>query len=317
MASIAKHPLSLKLECGNCRDQSQGFYEDFAHGDMVCTSCGMVVGDRIIDTRSEWRTFSNDGGTAQDDPSRVGGPSNPLFDGDQLDTIISVKDGFTGASRELSRLQGRANAKPGEKALHQHFKTIGVLCERIGLTRAISDRAKQLFKLADDERLIRGKGAEPLQAACIYLACKEANVPRTYKEIMSLTMVHKKDIFKAMKALMPYLERMSSPSTEDFTGRFCSHLNLDAYIQNQVLHAVKRVKELGIADGKSPVSVVSACIYLVAALFPALRKQTKDIAFVSGMSEGTIKGTYKELYEYRKELIPADLHNALINLPNP
>ena len=27
---------------------------------MICTECGLVVGDRVIDVSSEWRTFSND-----------------------------------------------------------------------------------------------------------------------------------------------------------------------------------------------------------------------------------------------------------------
>ena len=45
--------------------------EDFRSGDVVCGNCGLVLGPRIIDTRSEWRTFSNDDGGG-DDPSRVG-----------------------------------------------------------------------------------------------------------------------------------------------------------------------------------------------------------------------------------------------------
>ena len=27
-----------------------------------CSECGLVVGDRVIDVGSEWRTFSNDKG---------------------------------------------------------------------------------------------------------------------------------------------------------------------------------------------------------------------------------------------------------------
>ena len=62
-----------------------------------------MLGDRIIDTRSEWRTFADDDNG--DDPSRVGAASNPLLKGSQLDTIISGKDNYTGKSKELSRTQ--------------------------------------------------------------------------------------------------------------------------------------------------------------------------------------------------------------------
>ena len=32
--------------------------EDYRAGDMICSECGLVVGDRVIDVGSEWRTFS-------------------------------------------------------------------------------------------------------------------------------------------------------------------------------------------------------------------------------------------------------------------
>jgi len=41
---------------------------------------------RVIDVGSEWRTFSNE--KAGSDPSRVGGPENPLLNGSDLSTMI-------------------------------------------------------------------------------------------------------------------------------------------------------------------------------------------------------------------------------------
>jgi len=60
--------------------------EDYRAGDQICSQCGLVVGDRVIDVGSEWRTFSNEKANA--DPSRVGGPENPLLNGSDLTTII-------------------------------------------------------------------------------------------------------------------------------------------------------------------------------------------------------------------------------------
>ena len=33
---------------------------DFAAGDVVCTACGVVLSDRIIDETAEWRNLPND-----------------------------------------------------------------------------------------------------------------------------------------------------------------------------------------------------------------------------------------------------------------
>lgn len=45
----------------------------------------------MIDVGSEWRTFSNDKSGA--DPSRVGGPENPLLNGSDLSTMIGPGTG--------------------------------------------------------------------------------------------------------------------------------------------------------------------------------------------------------------------------------
>lgn len=54
--------LAVRLICPECRDTSPNIVEEFGSGDLVCGSCGLVLGDRIVDTRSEWRvgtlTFS-------------------------------------------------------------------------------------------------------------------------------------------------------------------------------------------------------------------------------------------------------------------
>ncbi len=314
MASPDPRHLSYRLHCPNCQNKIVNIHEDFSAGDLVCMSCGMVLGDRIIDTRSEWRTFSSDTGNT-DDPSRVGGPSNPLLSGDQLDTMISAKDGFTGMSKELGKLQGRATFKAGEKSLLSSFKNISIMCERIGLPKVIADRAKQLFKLVEDERIFKGRGTEGAVAACIYIACREAKVPRTFKEISALTMVSKKEIGRCCKAMAPFLERMCSPSTEDFMARFCNHLNLGMEVQKVAIHVSVKVKEIGCADGKSPISVASAGIYLVSHLFPSSKKSPKDISFVSGVSEATIKNAYKDLYPHRQKIVPPELQSMIQYLP--
>lgn len=47
--------LAIRLICPDCRDPNPKLAEEFSSGDLVCQSCGLVLGDRIVDTRSEWR----------------------------------------------------------------------------------------------------------------------------------------------------------------------------------------------------------------------------------------------------------------------
>lgn len=50
--------LAVRLICPECRDPNPNIVEEFGSGDLVCGNCGLVLGDRIVDTRSEWRVSS-------------------------------------------------------------------------------------------------------------------------------------------------------------------------------------------------------------------------------------------------------------------
>ncbi|KAK0529409.1 transcription initiation factor IIB [Tilletia horrida] len=191
--------LNVRLICPDCKVDPPNIEESFATGDLVCTDCGMVVGDRIVDTRSEWRTFSNEDG---DDPSRVGQASNPLFDGltDKLDTRISFRDGGSGTSRDLQRTAQRMQGTRDRHMLDA-FEDIQRKCDSVHLPRTVSDIAKQAFRRCEEERILKGKRPEAIIAAAIYVACKMAKVPRTFSEICALTSVNKKLIGQCFKEM--------------------------------------------------------------------------------------------------------------------
>ncbi|EIE77922.1 hypothetical protein G6F57_006045 [Rhizopus arrhizus] len=292
--------LNINLMCPDCKIVPPHIVEEFASGDLVCGDCGLVLGDRIIDTRSEWRTFANDEG---DDPSRVGAAANPLLDGNQLDTVISRRDGGTGAAKDLNKVHGRATAIKGERNLVQAYKEIGAMCDSISLSKIVSDTAKQLYKRVEDEKLLRGKSSDAIIAACIFIACRQEKVGRTFREICALTRVPKKEIGRCCKSLQLKLQTNTTiMNSEDLMLRFCSNLQLANYVQKAGIDLVKRVKELGTLAGKSPISVAAACIYLVSYLYRQ-PKATREIAHVAGVSEVTIKTAYKTLYAEKESLL--------------
>ena len=133
------------------------------------------------------KTFANDEG---DEPSHVSAAMDPLMDGmEQLDTVISICDGGLGIARELQRAAPRGQASRSERNLMQAFCDISSWCDQFSLPKTISDIAKQLYKRSDEEKLLRGKNLDAVIAACIFIACLQAHVPRTFREICNLTHV--------------------------------------------------------------------------------------------------------------------------------
>lgn len=189
----------MHMICKDCKEIPPNIHEEFSSGDMVCGSCGLVLGDRIVDTRSEWRTFSNDDQN-NDDPSRVGDGANPLLNGSQLQTTIAFGDGGA-KSRELHRAQNKATHDKGTKTLLAAYKEIGALCDAWHIPKNVSDTAKHLFKMVNDAGAFRGKSQDVVIAGCIFIACRQCQVPRTFREIFALTKVSKKEIGRIFKSL--------------------------------------------------------------------------------------------------------------------
>ncbi|TDL29658.1 transcription initiation factor IIB [Rickenella mellea] len=307
--------LAVRLICPECRDPNPNIVEEFGSGDLVCGNCGLVLGDRIVDTRSEWRTFANDEG---DDPSRVGAAMDPLLDGhEQLDTVISFRDGGSGIARELQRAASRSQSSRSERNLMSAFRLISSWCDQFTLPKTISDIAKQLYKRSDEEKLLRGKNLEAVIAACIFIACRQAKVPRTFREICDLTHVSKKTLGQCYKALeqafnlTPGAQAQASSSSanapsatgaEDLLIRYCNHLDLPPNVQPICADIIKEARKHGIADGRSPVSIAGGAIYFTCHLL-GKPKSAREISLVAGVSEGTIRLVYRLYYAEKEKLV--------------
>ena len=45
--------LAVRLICPDCQDPVPNLVEEYASGDIVCRDCGLVLEDRVFDTRDE------------------------------------------------------------------------------------------------------------------------------------------------------------------------------------------------------------------------------------------------------------------------
>ncbi|EJD01543.1 cyclin-like protein [Fomitiporia mediterranea MF3/22] len=309
--------LAVRLVCPECRDPNPNIIEEFGSGDLVCGTCGLILGDRVVDTRSEWRTFANDEG---DDPSRVGAAIDPLMEGmEQMDTVISYKDGGSGVARELQRAASRSQNTRSERNMLQAFRDISSWCDQFSLPKTISDIAKQLYKRADEEKLLRGKSLDAVIAACIFIACRQAHVPRTFREMCTLTHVPKKTLGQCYKTLEKAFNLAAAGSNnttqnsrpdpaatttnpQDLLARYCNHLGLPHLVQSTASEIISIGKEHAFTDGRSPISIASGSIYFTTQLL-GVPMTMKDLCENAGVSESTVKLVFKIYCENRDVVV--------------
>ncbi|KAF6164654.1 hypothetical protein GIB67_032882 [Kingdonia uniflora] len=290
--------------CTECKRNTEVVF-DHSAGDTVCSECGLVLESHSIDETSEWRTFANEAG--DNDPNRVGGPSNPLLNEGSLTTVISKANGASGGDN-FPRWQNRGSNP--ERTLVLAFKNIAVMCDRLGLVPTIKNRANEIYKKVEDQKSIRGRNQEAILAACLYIACRQEDKPRTVKEICSVVNgATKKEIGRAKEYIVKQLELEDGKAVEmgtihagDFLKRFGSHLNMSIQAVKAAEEAVKKSEELDIR--RSPISVAAAVIYMITQLSEQ-KKILRDISNATGVAEGTIRNSYKDLHPYASRIIPS------------
>lgn len=338
--------LNVRLMCRECCEDPPDLREDHASGDLLCGSCGLVLQERSIDTSSEWRTFSNDD-QGNDDPSRVGDGPNALLNGAQLNTNIAFGDGGMKA-KDLHRAQNKANLDKGNKSLLQAYKQIGALCDGWQLPSTVSDTAKHLYKDAEESRIFKGKGQDALIAGCVFLACRRNGVPRSFREVMDLTKVTKKEIGKTYKMLEDFIRQRDKQKSAsktavapdgkfrassanffvpllnllvynnayttttadpaDLCQRYCSMLDMDQRSTNVAIALATVMTKTGALAGRSPLSSAAACIFM-ASMLMGQAKTPKDIMAVAKVSDSTIRHAYKLLYAEKEKLLTEEIIN--------
>ncbi|KAL9260508.1 Transcription initiation factor IIB-2-like protein [Drosera capensis] len=314
--------------CPDCKRSTEVVF-DHSAGDTVCSECGLVLESHSIDETSEWRTFANESG--DNDPNRVGGPSNPLLSDSGLTTMISKTKGSGGDSLPsgLGRWQSRGSA--ADRNLLHAFNVIATMADRLGLVTTIKDsneclpslkignqagldRANEIYKKVEDQKPLRGRNQDAILAACLYIACRQEDKPRTVKEICSIANgATKKEIGRAKEYIVKQLELEMGQSMEmgtihagDFLKRFCSHLAMSKQAVKAAEETVQKSEELDIR--RSPISLAAAIIYIITQLSEE-KKAVKDISLVTGVAEGTVRNVYKDLYPHLSKIIPNSYAN--------
>lgn len=214
------------------------------------------------------------------------------------------------------------------------------MCDQYSLPRSVSDTAKMLYRRCEEEKLLRGKQPDAIVAACLFIACRQAAVPRTFREIVDLTNVPKKQIGQCYKALERAFNltpgatasnpgghaagetnpgssgnatgasgelpggagSTNSTSPEDLMARYCNYLALPPALQAYCADVAGRARARDVGSGRSPVSIASGIIYFTAMLF-GYSVSLKEIGATAGVSEGTIKLVYRLLWADREALV--------------
>ena len=275
-------------------------------GYIVCTECGIHNGN-IIDHTAEWRYYGSEDSKSSD-PTRCGGPINPLLPKSSMGTYI-------GGNKfgSLQRLHSW-NAMPSdERSLWHVFEDINIKTQNSGLVAKIKDEAKMYYKMLSTKSeciegiLTRGTVREGIKAACLFVACKNNGVPRSSVEISKMFGINPTDVTKGLKKFIEIEMKkdiqinVNVSNPQDFVKRYCSKLLISKKIEKIALIISKRAQRLGIVKDYTPPSIAAGIIYLIIVAFQ-LNITKVTLKEKLSVSDVTVSKCYKKLWEHRDKL---------------
>lgn len=289
-----------KKSCPECDGR---LYRDYARGELICGSCGLVINEKQIDQGPEWRAFDS---KQQSERARTGAPMNPLLHDKGLSTEIGWKNRDASGVylpmkkrsqmyrlRQWQRRIRVSGATERNKMLA--FQEIGRVSARLELPEHIKEDASIIYTRTAEKNLIRGRSIESVAAASLYAACRKNHIPRTLDEIAQESSVHRKHIGRTYRFLMRELKMSLKPTSPvDYIPRFCGMLDLERKVELKAIEIVDRAIKEELTSGRGPTGVAASAIYIAATLTGERRTQ-REIAEITGVTEVTIRNRYKEM----------------------
>ncbi|MHA1859950.1 MAG: transcription initiation factor IIB [Candidatus Asgardarchaeia archaeon] len=300
MRKAPKKPAFICPECGGT-----DFVKDYERAEIICTNCGLVIKDRIIDEGPEWRAFDPE---QLENRSRVGSPTTLMMHDKGLSTFIDWrnKDCYGNSLSpvrraqvyRLRRWQRRVRISDAtERNLAYALSEIERISSALGIPKTVCEDAAVIYRKAIEKRLIRGRSIEGVAAAALYASCRKFSVPRTLDEIATVARVSKKEIGRSYRFLSREL-KISVPPTNPiyYVPRLVYELGLSGDVQEKAIEILKVAAKHGLTSGRGPTGIAAAAVYVASVLLNR-RCTQREVAEAAHVTEVTVRNRYKELIQ--------------------
>lgn len=280
---------------------------DSSRGEVLCSSCGMVITDKVEDTTPEQRS-----NTIEDynNNTRNGMASALSIHDKGLSTIIgntdrdalgnSMSSYMKGTFNRLRLWDSRSRSNSQERNLRTAFIVLGTAKSKLDISDTLIERAAYLYRKAINKNITRGRTITGMILSALYVSCRESNVPRTLQEIANSGNISFKDLSRHYRVFVKALDlQVDSFIPSEFVSKIGTSVGLSEKGKRDALGILYKAQNLGVTDGKNPVSLAATAIFLSAVLNEEKIPQHK-IASASGVSTVTIRNNSKIL---RKKLM--------------
>jgi len=289
-------------ECG-----SINLIHDYETHETACANCGLVIRDQEMDRGPEWRAFDPE---QKEKRIRTGPPETITIHDMGLSTIISHTD-YDAFGRKLPastkyerkrlrKWQRRVRASDAtERNLATAMTEIDRISDHLSLTQPFKEEAALIYRKAIKAGLVRGRSITAVVAACLYAACRIKGQPRSFEEIAKVSRLRRKEIARCYRTLYWKLNlEVPTVNALDHIEKTAKKADITRKSQAIAENIIRQAQRIQLTDGKSPVGVVAAALYIACTKTgedKTRRKNQRAIARAANVTEVTVRNLYKPL----------------------
>ena len=290
------------IKCSVCSRMKTAI-TDPESGEVICSCCAMVISEYILGIANpEWCAFTTEesnnkaitGTPVSLSPHDMGiatiiGRPSKDASGKRLDT--NTRTLFKRLRTWDSRIQ-----LDSSRNLQKVLSYLNMLKDKLGLSDSIVEKTAYLYRKVEDSGLIKGRTISGMLAACVYVACRQSDTPRTLKDVAAKSNIKRKVIARNCRSVIQGLD-MTTPVFDPMkcivkvasAARVSERTKRHAFI---MMNELLRRKTL--TSGKDPMGLAASILY-IACKETGENKTQKNMAKAAGVTEVTIRNRIRDL----------------------
>ena len=283
------------IKCPNC-GSSDSITFDHERGFHVCTRCGFVIEDMIIDQGPEWRAYTTEDRMERE---RTGSPITAKVHDYGITTKIGyprVKD--KARIHRLIVMHNKLRVPAKERKLVTYLSVLNSEASKLNLPDYVKETAALLTRRIIEEGKAKRIDMYTLIAGILYYSCQVNKIPKSLQEIKSLYNVSSSDLWKALERIQSVAKSVQGfkPTIKptEYIPKIIEKLNLPPYVSTKASELVDLMHKNGLTSGKGYTALAAASVYLISTLMDVKRTQ-KEVAEALNITEVTIRNRYKEI----------------------
>ena len=284
---------------------------DRGNGEIVCQNCGLVFEERIIDDTYEKRNFNNENGGNRGD-SRIGGPMK-AGEGSNLGSSLVIYD-KNGHAKKARGGNGTYSQTPMER----NFDEIEKILNNQDIKKSIIEDTKDIYNQVTKVLKMKGRNLKTMICAMYFIASRNANLSKSFKEIAKMFGVEEKKIKKAYNYIKTVVVNSVSPeqfneTINNYIRSFCEKNLEKEMLINLASTISQNINNTYILEGRNTKTIAGISLLIATKLFKPEQINRKLIC-QEFATENTMDTVFEKIRSSLDKIIPLEYHNKIPNL---